>query len=146
MKRPLISALLVLGLLAGCASPDTRIKDNPGIYSGLTPEQQALVKKGEIALGMPEAGVQLALGKPDRVTEHTDAGGVQKIWHYTVTDTYGGEIAVGYPWYPHHRFGPDPYFYPGFHGFYAPYPIQTESDRMRVVFKDGKVTAIERES
>jgi len=144
MKHPLIPAMLVLALLAGCANPEARIKNNPESYAQLTPEQQAMVKKGEIGLGMPEAGVQLALGKPDRVTEHTDASGTQKIWHYTDVDTYGA-VGVGYPWYPYayrrHYFY-DPFFYPG---YYA-YPVQAETDRVRVVFKDGKVTAIERES
>ncbi len=144
MKHLLIPAMLVLALLAGCATPEARIKDNPDSYAQLTPEQQAMVKKGEIGLGMPEAGVQLALGRPDRVTEHTDAGGTQKIWHYTDIDTYGA-VGVGYPWYPYayrrHYFY-DPFFYPG---YYA-YPVQTETDRVRVVFKDGKVAAIERET
>lgn len=143
MKQLLIPALLAAGLLAACASPDTRIKDNPGIYNGLTPEQQAQVKKGEIALGMPEAAVQLALGKPNRVTEHTDAAGVQKIWHYTQTETYDTGAVAPYPWYPwRHRYY-DPFFYPA--GLYAA-PATVETDRMRVVFKDGRVSAIERES
>lgn len=145
MKHLLIPALLALGLLAGCATPEARIKDNPGSFNQLPPDQQALVKKGQIGLGMPEAAVQLALGKPNRVTEHTDAGGTQKIWHYTEVDSYG-MAGVGYPWYPypysrHYYYDPF-FFYPG--ALYA--PAQTETDRLRVVFKDGKVSAIERES
>lgn len=144
MNRLLIPALLVLAFLAGCASPETRIKDNPGVFANLTPEQQELVKKGQIALGMPEAAVQIALGKPDRVTEHTDAQGVQHTWHYTEID-YSGPATVYPYWYPYPRFY-DPYFFPAYPAFYAPYPAQTERDRLRVVFnKDGQVSAIERE-
>jgi hypothetical protein len=142
MKITRIPAVLALGLLAACASPEASIKDNPSAWSSLPPDQQALVKKGEIGLGMPESAVRLALGKPDRVTEHTDASGTQKIWHYTEVDTYG-DPAFGYPWYvyPYRRYYYDPFFNPA---YYA--PAQTETDRLRVVFKDGKVSAIERES
>ncbi|MBV8062861.1 MAG: hypothetical protein JOY51_04650, partial [Nevskia sp.] len=52
MKQLLIPALLTL-LLAACATPEARIKDNPSAWSSLPPDQQALVKKGEIGLGMP---------------------------------------------------------------------------------------------
>ncbi len=141
MKRLLIPALLTLAALAGCATPEARIKDNPGAYSNLTPEQQELVKKGQVGLGMPEAAVQLALGKPDRITEHTDASGQQNIWHYTQVQTAGGAAAYPY-FYPYPSFY-DPLFYPG-PSFYAA-PVQTETDRIRVIFKDGVVTAIERE-
>ena len=141
MKNSLIPTALALILLAGCASPEARIKDNPGAYSTLPPEQQALVQKGQVGLGMPEAAVQLALGKPDRVTERTDAGGVTHIWHYT--DVEYADLPGAYPWYPYayrrHAFY-DPFLAPGY------YPAGVETDRVRVVFKDGKVSAIERET
>ena len=148
MKRLLIPAMLMLGVLAGCANPEARIKNNPDGFNKLPPDQQALVKKGEIGLGMSEAAVQLAMGKPDRVSEHTDASGTQKIWHYTDVESYDayGAYGVGDPWYPYgfrRRFY-SPFFYPA--GAYPVYPLQTETDRIRVVFKDGKVSAIERES
>jgi len=130
MKRLLIPALLTLAAFAGCATPEARIKDNPGAYSNLTPQQQELVKKG-----------QVGLGKPDRITEHTDASGQQNIWHYTQVQATSGAAAYPY-FYPYPRFY-DPLFFPG-PSFYAA-PVQTETDRIRVIFKDGVVTAIERE-
>jgi outer membrane protein assembly factor BamE (lipoprotein component of BamABCDE complex) len=152
MKRqstilPLILAAVALVTVAGCATPEARIKDNPTAYTQLTPEQQALVKAGHVGLGMPQDGVRLALGKPDHVTEHTDASGVQQVWHYVQVDTsyvYASPYPYyGYGGYP--RFN-TPFFFPGgYGGFYGNAPVQTESDKMRVVFKDGKVTAIERE-
>ena len=145
MKRPifLIPVFLALVAIAGCATPESRIKDDPATYSQLTPEQQALVKSGKIGLGMPLAAVQLALGKPDRVTEHTDAAGVQQIWHYVEVDTSYVPAPYPYGWYGYPRVY-DPFFFPGA-GLYGAYPVQTASDKMRVVFKDGKVAAIERE-
>src|ERR1700743_2645995 len=113
MKHNLIPAvlapILALALLAGCATPEARIKSNPAAYSTLPPDQQALVQKGQVGLGMPEAAVQLALGKPDRVTEHTDAGGVTHIWHYTDVDYNTPGV---YPWFPdsrHYRAFEDPF-------------------------------------
>jgi hypothetical protein len=146
MKRLLIPALLVLGVLAGCASPDSRIKDNPGAFSQLPPDQQAMVKQGQIGLGMPEGAVEIAMGKPDRVSERVDASGTQKIWHYTDVDTYDA-VGPAYPWSPwggFHRHYYGPFYYPP--GAYAVYPVATETDRIRVVFKDGKVVAVERET
>lgn len=141
MNQTLVPFALALALLAGCANPGARIKDNPAAFSGLPPEQQALVQKGEIGLGMPEAAVELALGRPDRVTEHTDASGLTRIWHYTDVE-YADNPGI-YPWYPYayrRQYLYDPFLYPG---YFAP---AIETDRVRVVFKDGKVTAIERES
>jgi outer membrane protein assembly factor BamE (lipoprotein component of BamABCDE complex) len=134
-------AILICALaLAACASPETRIRDNPDLYAKLTPEQQALVKKGQIALGMSQDAVMLALGKPNRITERTDAEGTQRVWHYTEYVDYG----YGPAYYPVFY---DPFFYPPFGPFYPAYayPVQQERDRMRVVFKDNKVIAIERE-
>ena len=99
------------------------------------------MQKGEVGLGMPEAAVQLALGKPDRVSERTDASGVTHIWHYT--DVEYADTPGAYPWYPYayrRRAYYDPFFYPGY------YPAGVETDKIRVVFKDGKVSAIERET
>lgn len=142
MKRTSVLAVLILALSA-CISPDSRIRDNPAAFAGLTPEQQSLVRQGQIALGMPQAAVQIALGKPDRVTEHIDADGTRNIWHYTDTDSSGPSAAYPY-WGPYPRFY-DPLFDPVYPAYYAPYPV-AERDRIRVVFnKDGLVSAIERE-
>jgi outer membrane protein assembly factor BamE (lipoprotein component of BamABCDE complex) len=132
---------LVLGALAlaACASPQSRIKEHPDLYAQLTPEQQALVQKGQIALGMSQDAVMLALGKPNRITERTDAQGTERVWHYTEYVDYGPAY---YPVFY------DPFFfYPPYGPFYTgfAYPVQQERDRMRVIFKDNKVVAIERE-
>lgn len=141
MKRSSILAALIL-VLSACVSPASRIRDNPAAFASLTPEQQALVKDGKIALGMPQAAVQMALGKPDRVTEHTDANGVEHVWHYTDVDY--APPAMAYPYWGPYPYFYDPLFYPVY-PVYAPYPT-AEYDRIRVVFnKDGLVSAIERE-
>lgn len=130
-------------LLAGCASPESRIKDDPSGFAAATEEQQALIRKGEIAIGFKPEFVKLALGEPDRITEHTDANGVELTWHYTETNpTYMSR--AGYR---------DPYFGPLYPGpFVSPLLVpaatiaapSVETDRLRVLFRNGAVAAIER--
>lgn len=135
--RPaVLLSLLSLVLLAACVSPETRIKDNPTSYSKLTPLQQEQVRKGDISIDMPDFGVELALGKPDSITERVEAKGTIRVWHYKKQDTSTTTIDyVGFY---------NPYFYPGF----APVIVnnrQPDGDRVRVSFNNDKVVAIERE-
>ena len=134
MKRHSFPMLALAVLAAGCASPDSRIKDNPSAYAALPPAQQALVKQGHIGLGMSPEAVRLALGKPDHVTQHTDAAGMEEIWHYTIQVGGGAEFVD--PWFG----GP----------FWFPPPLivdqpPQERDKTRVVFHNGRVASIERE-
>lgn len=143
MNKLLVPALLSL-LCCACATPGSRINDNPAAFASLTPEQQTLVREGHIALGMPAAAVQIALGNPDRVSERTDADGTQRVWHYADTDYYSVTAPAYAYTYPYPRFA-DPLFYTP--TVYAPYPPPTGYDRVRVTFsKDGLVSAIERDN
>ncbi len=136
--RPaVLASLLSLILLAACAAtPETRIKDSPDSYSKLTPLQQEQVRKGDISIDMPDYGVELALGKPDSITERIEAKGTIRVWHYKKPDTSTATVDyVGFY---------NPYFFPGF----APVIVnnrQPEGDRIRVSFVDQKVVGIERE-
>jgi len=136
LRPATLLSLLSLVLLAACASPEARIKDNPQTYSKLTPVQQEQVRKGDISIDMPDFGVELALGKPDSITERTEAKGTISIWHYKKQDTTTTSVDyIGFY---------NPYFYPGF----APVIVnntQPAGDRIRVSFNNQKVVAIERE-
>lgn len=131
-----VTSLLGIALLAGCASPENRIKEDPTSYSKLTPLQQEQVRKGDISIDMPDFGVTLALGKPDSITERIEVKGAVQIWHYKKQETSTAQIDyVGFY---------NPYFYPGF----APVIVnntQPAGDRIRVTFNNQKVVAIERE-
>lgn len=137
IPRPsVLLSMLSLVLLAACASPESRIKDSPDSYSKLTPVQQEQVRKGDISIDMPTFGVELALGKPDSITERVEAKGTIRVWHYKKQDSSTTSIDyVGFY---------NPYFYPGF----APVVVNNtrpEGDRIRVSFNNDKVVAIERE-
>jgi outer membrane protein assembly factor BamE (lipoprotein component of BamABCDE complex) len=139
----LSSSLLCLALAAGCDTPDSRIRNSPDIFARLTPDQQALVKAGQIAVGFDMNAVKLALGDPTRVTVNTDKFGQHEVWHYTTyEDASGVVIYTGY----YHRWGGwgGPVFW-GPNGYYNGYPVRVH-DRIRVDFDiNGRVSSIQQE-
>ncbi len=135
---PFLIALAGLAALAGCSTPDARIRKNPEAFDRCTPAQQELIKQGRVALGFDVEMVRLALGDPDRITTRTDASGTSEIWHYETYETADGMIL--YTGYYHHFWGPPLYAY------YADYPARRAVDHFRVAFRDGRVVAIEEEN
>jgi outer membrane protein assembly factor BamE (lipoprotein component of BamABCDE complex) len=147
MKTSRIIALATAGLcavlLAACDTPDSRIRNSPDIFAHLTPDQQALVKAGQIAVGFDMDAVRLALGEPTRETVFTDATGQHEVWHYTTYENSDGVIIYsGY----YHRWGGwgGPRFW-GDVGYYDGAPVRVH-DRIRVMFDNNKrVASIQQE-
>lgn len=133
--------LVALGALwlAGCSTPASRIKANPQAFERLTPQQQALVKAGQVGLGFDFDAVKLALGDPDRVTSRTDATGETVVWHYLTYEADGRLLYTGY-----YHSGRGWWGWPGY-PYYLDYPYRQVRDRFRVEFKGGQVTAITQE-
>jgi hypothetical protein len=134
--------------LAGCnATPDARIRDNPEVFAQLTPQEQAMVKAGQVGLGFSADAVKLALGTPDRVTLRTDDKGQLQIWHYVETVYYDGAFLYGGPywggWGGRHWGG----WGGGWGRGWGPYPVGPVStyDHFRVEFRNGKVVAFNQE-
>src|SRR5208282_2303126 len=91
-----LAAISGAAWLAGCnATPEARIKDNPEVFAQLTPQEQAMVKAGQVGLGFTADAVKLALGVPDRVVLRTDDKGELQIWHYVETVYYEGAFLYG---------------------------------------------------
>jgi len=146
-SRKLLFIAVALGSLAfvGCSTPSTRIQGNPEAFARLTPEQQALVKAGQIAVGFDMEAVKLALGAPDRVTLHTTAAGQTQVWHYVTYEASDGTVI--YTGYYHRRWG-----WRGGPGWWGPgyaYEVATPArvhDRFRVAFdRNGRVASIQEE-
>jgi outer membrane protein assembly factor BamE (lipoprotein component of BamABCDE complex) len=139
----LASAVICSGLFFGCETPDSRIRNSPDIFARLNPDQQALVRAGQIAVGFDMDAVKLALGDPNRVTINTDRTGQHEVWHYVqYEDNQGVVIYTGY----YHRWGGwgGPRFW-GDVGYYDGYPIRVH-DRIRVTFDNNKrVASIQQE-
>lgn len=133
----LAAALAAVVALAGCTTPEARIRKNPAAFARLTPEQQDLIRKGQIAVGFDPEMVELALGEPDHITTRTDATGVSEIWRYTTYDLPDG-APLYRGWYHRYYYWGDPMF-----PYYLDYPYRRERDHFRVTFQAGKVVAIE---
>jgi hypothetical protein len=129
--------------LAGCHTPESRHEANPDVFSSLTPEQQALVKAGRVAVGFDADTVRLALGDPDRITTRTDGSGDDvQVWHYTTYAADGVILFTGvYHSYRRHGFG-----YEGNWGtvypYYLDYPDRVIHDRFSVELTHERVSAI----
>jgi len=131
------AALAAAAGISGCSTPESRIRDNPAIFSRLTPAQQDTIRKGQIAIGFDKEMVELALGEPDHITTRTDATGVSEIWRYTTYESPDGMILYR-GWYHRYYYWGDPLF-----PYYLDYPYRREHDHLRVTFKDGKVASVE---
>jgi outer membrane protein assembly factor BamE (lipoprotein component of BamABCDE complex) len=139
----LASVALCAALLAGCNTPESRIRNSPQVFDRLNPDEQALVKAGQIAVGFTPEAVKLALGDPDRIVTNTDATGQHDVWHYVTYEDYQGVVIyTGY--YHRYRGWGGPYFWGGA-PYYNGYPARVH-DRIRVVFgTNGLVSSIQQE-
>lgn len=124
-------------MVAGCASPDARIKRSPETFARLSPQHQALVKEGRVAIGFNADAVMLALGSPNRKWKRTDASGSSEIWSYTTWENDLGQPLYS-GWY--HRADLSPLFYQN-------HSARREREFFKVVFgQNGLVTAIEQDT
>ena len=135
MTKQLALAALALALaLAGCSTPDSRIEKNSGSFAGYPPAVQAKIRAGEVDVGFTTEMVQIALGKPDRVLRRQTAEGESEVWIYAdKSPTFGFGVGIG----------------GGGHHSGGGVAVGTSTggdreDRLRVIFKAGKVTAVER--
>jgi hypothetical protein len=132
-----------LGFLAGCQTVDDRIKQKPEVFAKLDTATQDKIKQGIIDLGYTEDMVYLALGAPDQKRESLTAAGQTVAWIYnTYYNRYDGTSFAGYQ----RNLYFDPYL-KTYRVYYRPvyadnYRTEKE-ERIRVVFKDGKVSVLE---
>ena len=134
MKLP--SVLVCVGLLlisAGCATVDSRVKDHQSAFSSWPPAIQENVRAGKIDMGYTQEMVEVALGKPDRFASRTTDHGQADVWIYF---DKGPRFSVGL------GFG-------SAHGSSAVGGGVTlgddfrDDEKLRVVFENGRVAAIE---
>ncbi len=142
-NRTTLLCAAALLLAAGCQNVDDRIKEKPDVFARLDHPTQDKIKQGIIDLGYTEDMVYLALGKPDEKHEQQDAAGRVTTWIYnTYYERYDGTAFSGY----YRQVYYDPYlktYRVYYHPALADVYTQAKEERIRVVFKGGKVTAIE---
>jgi len=129
LLSPALGIALAFGL-AACASrpaPEKRFAKHPELAAKLSPREQEIARRGEIAEGMSQDAVFLAWGRPDVVRTGRREGQGSERWAYLSrggvhttsvgfsTGSYSGfHTGFGYehggpffglgndPYYPHH--------------------------------------------
>jgi hypothetical protein len=143
--RFLISVALVALALAmtGCSTIDSRIREKSAVFAALDPSTQDKVRLGRIEVGFSTDLVYMSHGAPDERLTTTTATGVDETWIYnSYHQEYMGSALVGYRRYvvidPKTR-QPIVFFEPVYNSIYR----DRIEERIRIIFKDGKVDAIE---
>ena len=73
---------LLLLLLAGCATPEHRIRQNQELFDSFPVAAQARIRGGQIDLGFTPDMVRIAFGEPSRTLVRRGADGDAEIWLY----------------------------------------------------------------
>lgn len=134
-----VPVLLAL-LLAGCSTPDARIKKNPELFAGFPPDVQANVKAGKIEIGYNKDMVYIALGKPDREYTRRTATGQFEVWSYVGTfSTIDRQLVSG----PFRVRDPQRGYRTVYDSVWVDVQQLHEYERLRVEFEDGTVQAVE---
>jgi hypothetical protein len=122
-------------LLAGCSStPQDRISQNKALYESFPADVQRKVSAGQVDIGFTPEMVRLAVGKPGRVYNRTDAQGESEVWVYAKAK-------------PQFSFGVGVGGYSGGTGTGVGIGTTTapdEGEYLRIVFHDGRVSGVER--
>ena len=168
MKRQIFSRALTFGIsasaiiLTSCSTTESRISEHPEIFQSLSPNDQALVSRGEIRAGMSENAVWLAWGSPDQKVVGNMRGRPTETWIYVHYASYPYGYGYGYPYGPyrygygygfgavgvvrtrHHGrsfvFFGDPFYDPFYYSYIPPsipYPYKT------VTFTNGRVVSFQ---
>ncbi|HBA82720.1 MAG TPA: hypothetical protein DCZ95_01380 [Verrucomicrobia bacterium] len=145
MKTSFLEKALVIllgaALLSGCATPESRIKKNPSLFASFPPDVQEMVRKGQIDIGYTAGMVNIALGEPNRRYTRQTAEGVTEVWAYTDTYTTSDRQRVDGPFRVRTRDGS---YQTITDTVWADVQQTHEFDKIRVEFRDEKVTAIDR--
>lgn len=144
MKIPftLLAAGLAL-LLAGCSTVSSRIDEKAAVFNSLDPQTQARIRQGLVDVGFTQDMVYMALGRPNSTREQQSSQGLQTTWVYnTYWQEYEGRQLVGYhrqAYFDERARAWRVYYQPVHANIYS----EREEEYIRVMFKDGKVAAIE---
>ena len=138
--RLILPAAVMLALLAGCNTPDSRIKKNPALFASFPAEIQEKVRAGKVDLGFSRDMVSMALGKPQRVYTRRTATGQIEVWAYSGYETHMDRQRVD----GHVRVRDAGGAYRTvYDSFWVDVEQRVEYDRLRVEFTGDAVSAVE---
>jgi len=129
--------------MTGCSTVARRIEQKSAAFNSLDLPTQTRLRQGTVAVGDTTDMVYIAIGRPDRVRDSATTASHNQTWVYTFHwEEYEGSRFLG-----HRRHA---YFSPrtqNWQIYYEPVRAEVYRDReeeyMRVLFQEGKVTAIE---
>ena len=127
-------------ILLGCASPEQRIKKNPELFQSFPPDVQELVKQGQVAIGFTAEMVTMALGEPNRIYSRVTSGGTSDVWSYTGKKSSSDRQRVSAD--IRYR-DSDGRYRSANEWVWVDVARETEYEKTRIEFLDGKVSAIE---
>jgi hypothetical protein len=137
-----LSILALVALLAGCSTVDRRIEEKSGVFNALDADTQDQLRQGMVEVGYTPDMVYIALGRPDEKRAIVTTTAREEVWVYsTYFSEYVGST-VRYRRYiaMHPRTGQRVvYFEPVRDHLY----VDRAEDRIRITFRDGKVSMIE---
>ena len=130
----------LLAVLAGCATPESRIRKNPAAFEALPPDVQAAVRQGQIGMGFSSEAVELALGRPDRLYTRQTEAGTAEVWSYVgYTTTLERQRVEG-----RFRVRDGSGYRTVTDSVWVDVDRRSEYEKLRVEFTGGRVSAIER--
>jgi outer membrane protein assembly factor BamE (lipoprotein component of BamABCDE complex) len=135
MNLRLFSLLCLAALLSACSStPENRIEKNQSAFDQYPADVQQKIRRGQVEIGFTPEMVRLALGEPTRVaTRKTDSGEVE-AWIY-IDSKPAVSFGIGFGTGGHHSGGGV--------GIATSTGGRDVDEKVRVEFRDGKVTGVE---
>ena len=143
LLTPLIASIALL-MAAGCSTFESRAKQKAAVFGSLDAATQARLQSGEILVGDTLDEVYIALGQPDEKRAKVTASEKTTHWIYNrYWQEYQGEAFVGSR--PVYVKNPTTgavsvYYEPVRQPVYA----NRSQERLRITFKDDRVSVIER--
>ncbi len=128
--------LVAVALLAACSStPDSRIAKNQAAFARYPSGVQQKIRAGEVDVGFTPEMVRLALGEPARTFVRQTGNGSAELWVYHDSGPrFSFGIGVGGSTGRHSSAGV---------GLSTSTGGYDPEEKMRVEFREGRVTAVE---
>ena len=143
MKSFLILLGCLTAFMTGCSTVEKRVEEKSTFFNTLDPQTQTRLKQSIINIGDAPDMVYIALGRPDRIREKATGKGHDLTWIYTANwHEYEGSHFAGYrrqAYFDSRAKAWRIYYEPMREEIY----LYREEEYMRLIFHDGKVTAIE---
>ncbi|MDA1085513.1 MAG: hypothetical protein O2901_00650 [Verrucomicrobia bacterium] len=133
-------AMALLTIMTGCATPESRIKKHPEMFSVFPPEVQERVRLGEIRVGDTSDMVYIALGHPDRVYTRRTSNASVEVWAFS-GHNYRHDYRPVRARVAYHD--SDGRLRHGYQTDWVRVEWTEEYEALRVEFLDGSATAIE---